>query len=413
MRSATTPGNARRTTVVSAYYIPKVLKRLLRECANARVLLNGLGGRRLGDQIEELKKLERKLQRNVNENAEVKLAFSRGIFHPKLYLFETRAGSVAWVGSANATVAALGKQAQNEEILLRLEPAPPSLLAYAERVWKDGKSLEDCRPAVDSLPAFFRTGDLYYKPYATNPMTLNPFESLLRKLSSQQRESLAAFSSLYVESRAGIGAFSIRLAYMRGSGTSDSADGDGVESRSPATFRPYAVETCYGYWVADCFVEQVDTTLDEAAEVKKRFLERLRDWLTEGPGRCHTIDAYRGYVETVRETMDSNGVDWEGTLEEGDPNPFDSTERIERRVEKSGQESESKIMAQTTQSCVRLGARPRDLGRCRRAPSVRRELFRFVGRTVVQGQTIPCREPTAECNRRPRRSDGPGDSRQT
>ena len=103
---------------------------------------------------------------NVNESAEVRLAFSRGIFHPKLYLFETtRAGWVAWVGSANATEAALGEQSQNEEILLRLEPAPPSLLAYSASVWRDGKRLKDCRPPVNSLPAFFRTGDLYYKPY--------------------------------------------------------------------------------------------------------------------------------------------------------------------------------------------------------------------------------------------------------
>ena len=257
--------DARRATVVSAYYVPKMLKRLLRKSADVRVLLNGLGGRRLDDQIKELQKLERKLQKK-NKNAEVKLAFSRGIFHPKLYLFETRAGPVAWVGSANATDAALSEPSQNEEVLLRLEPAPPSLLAYAESAWNDaGRSIRDCRPRIDSLPAFFRTGDLYYKPYVANPMTLNPFESLLKKLSDQQLERLAALRSPYVDSRAGIGAFSIRRAYScLVDGTSDSADGDGDESRSRAMIRPYAIETCYGYWVASRFVKKVNTKLNKA-----------------------------------------------------------------------------------------------------------------------------------------------------
>ena len=110
---------ARRVTVISAYYVAKMLRRLLRQCTDVRVrvLLNGLGGRRLDSQRKKLRKLERKFQ-EVNKSAEIRLAFSKGIFHPKLYLFETRSGWVAWVGSANATEAALGEQSQNEEISL-------------------------------------------------------------------------------------------------------------------------------------------------------------------------------------------------------------------------------------------------------------------------------------------------------
>ena len=322
--------NARRATVISAYYAPKMLERLLRKSADVRVLLNGLGGRRLDDQIKELQKLERKLEKK-NENAEVKLAFSRGIFHPKLYLFETRSGPIAWVGSANATDAALDEPSQNEEVMLRLEPAPPSLLEYAESAWNDtGRSIEDCRPRIDSLPAFFRTGDLYYKPYVANPMTVNPFESLLKKLSDQQREKLAALRSPYVDSRAGIGAFSIRRAYIRlVDGTSDSADGDDDESRSRAIIRPYAVETCYGYWVAGRFVKTVDAKLKKAAKAKKRFIEGLRDWLVTEPGRCKTITAYREYLRAVRETMVNNEV----RLKKDDNHLFDSTDRIERRID--------------------------------------------------------------------------------
>lgn len=322
--------DARRVTVISAYYVPKVLRRLLRQCTDVRVLLNGLGGRRLDDQIKELSKLERKLG-EVNERARVRLAFSRGIFHPKLYLFKTTNGWVAWIGSANATGAALGKQSQNEEILLRLEPAPPSLLAYGKSVWKNGSRLKDCRPPVTSLPAFFRTGDLYYKPYATNPMTFNPFESLLRGLTDDQRTRLAALNSPDVEPRAGIGAFSIRLSYMHL--VHEAAGRDGDESKSRAKIRPDAIETCYGYWVANCFVERVDAKLRKAATDKDELLRGLCSWLNDG-GRQETIERYLEYLQDVRNAIGVNEID----LGDGDgrrrwERAFTSTDRIKKRID--------------------------------------------------------------------------------
>ena len=323
--------SARQVTVISAYYVPKFLKNLLRQCTDVRVLLNGLGGRRLADQIKELHKLERKLQ-NSTRNAEIRLAFSRGIFHTKLYLLETRAGPVAWVGSANATEAALGKQYQNEEILARLEPSPPSLLAYTESVWNNGKRLNDCRPSVNSLPAFFRTGDLYYKPYVSNPMTFNPFESLIKGLSDEQQKRLAALDTPDIEPRAGIGAFSIRRPYFRlAVDKSDSTGDDGDDGKFRATIRPYAIETCYGYWVANCFVEKVEAKLDKAAKVKDDLLKGLCEWLI-GRGRSETIDAYRNYLRDVRDALVNNKIDL-GKNRRRWENAFKSTDRIERRIE--------------------------------------------------------------------------------
>lgn len=325
--------NARRVTVVSAYYVPKMLKQLLRQCTDVRVLLNGLGGRRLDDQVKELSKLERKLGK-MNEKARVRLAFSRGIFHPKLYLFKTTTGWVAWVGSANATAAALDNQSQNEEILLRLEPAPPSLLAYSESVWKNGSRLKDCRPPVNSLPAFFRTGDLYYKPYATNPMTFNPFESLLRGLTDDQRTRLAALNSPDVEPRAGIGAFSIRRSYNHlVQRTSGSGGDDTDESKSRTLFRPCAIETCYGYWVANCFVETVNAELDKASADKDEFLRSLCKWLN-GPGRRKTINRYRKYLQDVHDTININEIDPRSEKEKKRwERAFESTDRIEKLID--------------------------------------------------------------------------------
>lgn len=321
--------DACRATVISAYYVCDVLRELLDGCGEVRVLLNGLGGRRLSDQIEELTELERKLQ-DSNECAEIKLAFSRGIFHTKLYLFESETESVAWIGSANATKAALEAQAYNEEILLRLAPAPPSLLAYAEGAWTNGQMLEDSRPSVDSLTAFFRIGDLYYKPISELRMTLNPFLELLEALPTEDKSRLSTFDSRYAEKGEAIGAFNIRLVH----GDPNDADSDGEKSKSPPKIRPYAIETCYGYWVAAPFVEKVEGELDQSGKTKNDHLLTLLNWL-QGSGRRETIKEYKSYLKDVREYMKKCNINWKKILKYNDiSNPFKSTKLIKRRIDK-------------------------------------------------------------------------------
>ena len=133
--------HAARATVVSAYYVPSILEDLLVDCGDVRFVTNGLGGRRLEEQLAELGELADRLD-NQNHSATVRLAFSPGIFHTKLYLFESESDTVAWVGSANATRAALN--GHNEEVLVRLDPAPPSVLEYANGVWDTSSDLDDC-----------------------------------------------------------------------------------------------------------------------------------------------------------------------------------------------------------------------------------------------------------------------------
>ena len=317
-----------RATVISAYYVCDVLKDLLDGCGEVRVLLNGLGGRRLDDQIEELTELARELQYS-NEYAEIKLAFSRGIFHTKLYLFESETESVAWIGSANATKAALGAQAYNEEILLRLVPAPPSLLAYAEGAWTNGQMLEDSRPSVNSLTAFFRTGDLYYKRIPELRMTLNPFLELLEALSPEDKSRLSTFDSRYAEKEKAIGAFNIRRVH----GDPNDADSDGEKSQSPK-IRPYAIETCYGYWVAAPFVEKIEGVLDQSGKTKNDRLLTLLEWL-QGPGRKETITEYKNYLKDVRQYMDECNINWKQILKDHDiSSPFKSTKLIKICIDK-------------------------------------------------------------------------------
>ena len=204
---------------MSAYYHPEVLKQMLGACrGEVRVVLNGLGGRRLGDQVGELEKVQAELAART-KRARIRLGFAQGVFHTKLYLFERGPEVVAWIGSANATGAGLG--GQNEEVLMRVSPAPPSVVAYVESAWQRGEELECCRQRVNSLPAFFRTGTLYYPPYAVLQKTLNPFRPFLARLPDTEKEKFSPFHSDFADDEAGIGAFNLDKVYERAHGDED------------------------------------------------------------------------------------------------------------------------------------------------------------------------------------------------
>ena len=105
---------AERTTIISAYYGIDTLRELTKGCkGKVRIVLNGLAGRNLKAQIDRLKEFQN--SHALNRYIEIKLGFSAGVFHTKLYLFEDDGRSSAWLGSANATAA--GLKGHNEESL--------------------------------------------------------------------------------------------------------------------------------------------------------------------------------------------------------------------------------------------------------------------------------------------------------
>ena len=314
---------ADRATVFSAYYVPRQLEQLLVNCGDVRFVTNGLGGRRLKEQIDELGELEERLNRQ-NRSAVIRIRFSKGIFHTKLYVFESGSNAVAWTGSANATSAAL--QGHNEEVLVRLDPAPPSILQYANSVWDTSHDLTSCRPRVDSLAAFFRTGDLYYPPYAHLRVTVNPFKPILERLPQSEKAKLSRFTSPYAETDSGIGAFNVRRVYEVAIGHVED-----VGPKKQARIRAYAVETCYGYWVPEPFMGAVKETIGGASAERIQFLEDFLGWL-EGEGFERTMTEFRGYLADAKRTVDEFEVDWEAHASDYGY-LFESTDRIENCVE--------------------------------------------------------------------------------
>ena len=313
--------DANRATVVSAYYVPKMLRELLGGCrGEVRVVLNGLGGRRLERQVKELEDLREKLGRR-SKRAGVRLGFADGVFHTKLYLFERGAQAVAWIGSANATGAGLG--GHNEEVLVRMAPAPESVTMYAASAWERGVELDQCRQRVSSVPAFFRTGTLYYAPYGVLQKTYNPFRRFVEALPAVERRKISAFHSEFAEDEAGIGAFNLDRVFERAQSDEPTSESATQQVR----FRDYAVETCYGYWVPERLVEEVEERLRAASADKRAALERWRDWMSENGETV--VEAYRTYLVDARTMLEREGVDW---TKYASLALFEGTEAIEGRV---------------------------------------------------------------------------------
>ena len=317
-------GSCQRVIVISAFYTKKMLRQLATG-RTVQILLNGLGEQRLRSQVADLANLQQEL-RDDGRQAEVRLAFSPGTFHPKVYLFETLDNSwTAWIGSANATSAALGESGTNEEVMLRLDPAPQLVVDYARQAWESAQSIDHCEPPVDSLSALFQTGILYYRPYTYLPLKVSPFRRLFDYLERDERQRLVAFNHQWADDPDGIGAFNIRRVY----------DGEGiaeVQVKRPK-IRNFSIETCYGLWVSSLNVESVESRLDEAQVEKNEFYRGLRDWLKRS-GRKIVVSAFAEYLAAVQQTMEENNVDWQAALQRSNiANPFEDLTPIEERIE--------------------------------------------------------------------------------
>ena len=206
-----------------------------------------------------------------------------------------------------------------------MTPVPGSVLAYVESAWSRAMPVECGQGAVDSLIAFFRTGMLYYQPHATLPWTINPFRRLVKKLPEAEMDKITRFYSEFADRDPGIGAFNLNLVFERAA--------EGVSRETPVRghrveLRRDAVETCYGYWVAEPLFEEVEAKLDRASAGKRRRLKAMCEWMETS--RDAIVGAYSTYLGDVGRTLDDAGVDFRA-YESKDL--FKDTSAIERRVD--------------------------------------------------------------------------------
>jgi hypothetical protein len=319
-RLGTGLNGARRIFLASAYYDINFCKKLLahapRETKEVRLVFNGLGGSRLIAQHDELTKLERALRRRI-ANVEVRLAFEPGIFHTKLLVIQGLGKQVAFVGSANATMAAMKR---NEEILVQV-PGDGAMEEYVERIWDASTRLSQLgdRLTARSLISFFRTGSLYFKPTTTLQTTFNPFRELLAALPDGERAKLGAVPLPYADTEAGVGAFNLQRAARLADATWEVED----QKSTKASIKPFSVETCFGYWVPQALDDELQQRLRKGDESKRARLLELRHAL-EAAGPQRLARRYAEYVSSMRSHLEENGVAFEDYLPEFRRNPFDT-----------------------------------------------------------------------------------------
>lgn len=303
--------------LASAYYdkiffnkISESLKRSRSQ--NIKILVNGLAGRRLKSQIDELSDIEKSLSKYFAQ-VQIRVQFERGIFHTKAILFSSKNRSVALVGSANTTRAAYE---DNEEILLKLETNVGQLIDYYERVWSRAEALEDLRKreiSAKSLIQFFRTGILFFKSQTQLSKTVNPFQNLYNDNNAIRSKLSKMVPKIPFADRAkGIGPFNIERALDIDLG--DEED----EERYKSTIRPYSVETCYGYWMPEYYYSEFTSKLKNASDSKRKIYEELRAEL-EKTGIKGIARKYNVYLNAVSKILKSVGlaeVDYEECLSE-------------------------------------------------------------------------------------------------
>ncbi|MCE9572524.1 MAG: phospholipase D family protein [Deltaproteobacteria bacterium] len=295
----------RALSIASAYYDVGFFRALLladgkpsETLDEIRIVLNGLSGSRLAQQVRELEEIQNELQ-SVYTKAEVRLAFARSIFHPKIFLLRRRDSRAALVGSANATTAAM---TENEEILLRIRDGIEGLEAYFAHIWEvKAERLGSRCPQVRSLLNFLRTGRLFFKTSTTFQMSFNPFGELLRLLPRSERSLLTNVRLRNSEPKPGVGPFDLVATLGMADDEEDQA-ARSEDEKHRASIKPFSVETCFGYWVPDAMVALLKSELDLAGRGKRRRFERIAMALTDTSDSV-ILRAYGEYVEDAHRLL--------------------------------------------------------------------------------------------------------------
>lgn len=314
-------------SIAAGFYDVNFIEHVLRssQATRVRLMFNGLGGKRLLDQREELKDMVRKLG-NGRRTVDVRLAFAPGLFHSKLFLISQGGATRALVGSANATLAAFS---QNEELLITL-PQAGALAGYFDAAWNSAHPLNAPEKQADSLITFFRTGVLYFKPVATLATSINPFRDMLRLMTNDEREALGGVQLPYADQATGIGPFNLKHAVH--SITNDDAWDDPADEsanlddgKAPKlSIRPWSIETCFGYWVPNALEGEWRARLEDAGSLKRKRLEQFRAELVK-LDKDVLVDKYREYLTEVHSLLKVRVPRFESLVNQLERNPFDET----------------------------------------------------------------------------------------
>lgn len=300
---------SKQATIFSAYYdVDFVLETL------GRAQTLGWGGRLrlVVNRMQGVRgsKLQRDDLRRLVDHAvapiEVKLQRAPGIFHSKLYAFDDDVGGrVYWAGSANLSRAGFD---MNEEMLISIRGRVKALDAYISETWSGATSLDDDSTVKPkTIASLLRVGWLFSR--LNNPLTTtyNPFRKLRAILDPSDRRALSVKSDIpFSEDASVLAPFALQKAL--------DIEPDDDEPGKKTTLKQRGIETCFGMWVPDDFVEAVLGASCIAVEQRRNRLVHLGDLLRKSRRASRRgatsllMRRYREYLARTREFIESRGV---------------------------------------------------------------------------------------------------------
>ncbi len=286
---------ARRIDVVSAFFDVTFLSLVAASAAKlkprpeVRIILHGSAGRKLDNQLQDLRAFEKKWRRALPD-LQVGLVFGSALFHSKLFVFKSARGSTAFIGSANATAAAFLED--NEEILLELHPrdVDPQLLSYVDEVARESVPLSDVAPhEIHTIVQWYRDAVCYYKPTASFGLRfpLNVPERLATELTRSDLDEID-----------GIARDQTNITYSLTSALDPSEEG-----RGRTVVSAVGIQTCYGWWVPTAYAngdEGFQAKLDDVAAVRRHKVDAKCDAILRDYDRGLVLTRARSAFATLR-----------------------------------------------------------------------------------------------------------------
>lgn len=276
-------GSANQITVVAAYWDPAYLKRLLtaipparRSKVAVRVFVNGFTGRRGTDDAALLADIVSAWRKRGLRNLTIGLVTGSRLFHSKVLVFEGPKAVSVLVGSANATEAAF---TDNEELMLMLgsSAVPKGLRQYLDAVAAGATPIDQVVPyEAHNLPAFFRGGDVYYRPTIVTSFRFDlRLPAAMRTAMTRLQVAIAGITARAGQTYDPFAKVGLSAVEERELAEASSGDEGEAAGGSRVSLRSYGVETCYGWWVPGAYHELLEEKLAPARAKRAALLSRL------------------------------------------------------------------------------------------------------------------------------------------
>lgn len=296
-----------RISIISAYYSTDFIKKILskvnktkRKKCILKLVVNGLSGQRLHEQIKDLKTLKTSLSTMGFCDISILINRETALCHTKLYYIKNDKGSVWLAGSANASNSAFQR---NEEILIKSKSYINNIKRYISYVIDDSVTIEDVdleNTAESNIIGFFRTGSIYFKP--SNQLSFT-FSEL--KLPDWVEEKLSNINERPRNTNPGKawGSYNLKIALGLSAHEKD-------EKNTQISLKPWSIETCFGYWVPNKYRAYVkENIIKKSTHNKNRFLEILGRIDTQGEDSL--ITDYKEYLCDAKQILKKNNIDFD------------------------------------------------------------------------------------------------------